>query len=291
MKLKDQRRLVSPQSVVRNLAGLKSDSFIGFLPAIRSNPKAEHALLDLRAIALRFLDIEFLAFVRPAHSEPAYMLDAGIDAIGYAAFVQSSYRDYPGIHENLRALHEHLLDTSAPDIVNYDLQAFLITLRAARETLPTLAAATTALEPLLTDDRIFGLSRRSAECSRYLRRISSKRQQFTRYLGELADLNEAVAGLLPLLQEEPDETALSYREIRERINATRGRRQPGAAWRRTSGGPGSQTAVEPPAAKTGTSNAAQAQLLPSCFGGGRRSHLTGQRIPRVDRADVHSGPL
>jgi cobalamin biosynthesis protein CobT len=231
MKLKDQRRLVSPQSVVRNLAGLKSDSFTGFLPVIRSNPKAEHALLDLRAIALRFLDIEFLTFVRPAHSEPAYMLDAGIDAIGYAAFVQSSYRDYPGIHENLRALHEHLVDTSAPDIVNYDLQAFLITLRAARETLPALAAATTALEPLLTDDRIFGLARTSKDCARYLRRISSKGQQFARYLGELAELNEAVAGLLPLLQEEPDETAISYREIRERIDATRAdvsRAQPGA---------------------------------------------------------------
>lgn len=231
MKLKDQRRLVSPQSVVRNLAGLKSDSFIGFLPAIRSNPKAEHALYDLRAIALRFLDIEFLAFVRPAHAEPAYMLDAGIDAIGYAAFVQSQYREYPGIHDNLRALHEHLLDASAPDIVNYDLQAFLMSLRAAREALPVLAAATTALEPLLTDDRIFALARRSPEGAKYLRRIFNKRQQFTRFLGELTDLNEAVAGLLPLLQEEPDEIVLSYREIKERIGITHrdtGRAQAGA---------------------------------------------------------------
>ena len=83
------------------------------------------------------------------------MLDAGIDVIGYAAFVQSRYREYAGIHKNLDALHEYLLDAPATDIINYDLQAFLITLRVAREALPALAAATTALEPLLTEERIF----------------------------------------------------------------------------------------------------------------------------------------
>ena len=56
------------------------------------------------------------------------MLDAGIDVIGYAAFVQSKYWEYAGIHENLGALHEYLLNTHEPEIINYDLQAFLITL-------------------------------------------------------------------------------------------------------------------------------------------------------------------
>ena len=55
------------------------------------------------------------------------MLDAGIDVIGYAAFVQSRYREYAGIHKNLDALHEYLLNTPEPDIINYDLQAFLVT--------------------------------------------------------------------------------------------------------------------------------------------------------------------
>ena len=71
------------------------------------------------------------------------MLDAGIDVIGYAAFVQSRYREYAGIHKNLAALHDYLLDTPEPEIINYDLQAFLITLRAAREAMPALAATTT----------------------------------------------------------------------------------------------------------------------------------------------------
>ena len=72
---------------MRNLAGLKNDSAVGFLPVIPLNPRAERALHDLRAIALRFLDVEFLTAIRPSHSEPAYMLDAGVDVIGYAAFV------------------------------------------------------------------------------------------------------------------------------------------------------------------------------------------------------------
>src|SRR6188472_1196895 len=105
------RRSANPQDVLRSLAGLKSDISVGFLPVIPSNPKAEHALLDLRAIALRFLDVEFLAAIRPSHSAPAYMLDAGIDVIGHAAFVQSRYREYAGILKNLAALHDYLLDT------------------------------------------------------------------------------------------------------------------------------------------------------------------------------------
>ena len=59
-------------------------------------------------------------------------LQADIDVIGYAAFVQSSYREYVGIHKNLGALHDYLLNTPKPDIINYDLQAFLIALGAAR---------------------------------------------------------------------------------------------------------------------------------------------------------------
>src|SRR5262245_40878009 len=148
--MRKRRLSANPQGVLRNLAGLKSGSSVGFLPVILSHPAAEHALHDLRAIALRFLDIEFLAAIRPSHSEPAHMLDAGIDVIGYAAFVQSRYREYVGIHKNLGALHDYLLRTPEPDIVNYDLQAFLVTLSAAREAMPALAAATVALEPLLT---------------------------------------------------------------------------------------------------------------------------------------------
>src|SRR5215470_3860312 len=106
-----KRRLANPQDVLRNLAGLRSGSSVGFLPVILSSPKAEHALYDLRAIALRFLDIEFLAAIRPSHSDPAHALDAAIDVIGYAAFVQSSYREYAGIRENLGALHDWLLNT------------------------------------------------------------------------------------------------------------------------------------------------------------------------------------
>src|SRR6185312_1356352 len=98
-----KRSLANPQGVLRSLAGLKSDSPLGPLPVILSHPKAEHALHDLRAIALRFLDVEFLAAIRPSHAEPAAMLDACVDVIGYAAFVQSRYRDYAGIHNNLGA--------------------------------------------------------------------------------------------------------------------------------------------------------------------------------------------
>src|SRR4051812_34401609 len=209
-----QRRLANPQDVLRSLAGLKSGTPVGFLPVILSNPKAEHAFYDLRAIALRFLDTEFLAAIRPSHSDPAYMLDAGIDAIGYAAFVQSEYREYAGIHKNLAALHDYLLNTTEPDIVNYDVQAFLITLQAARQAMPALAAATTALEPLLTEERIF---RRSGprEHAKLVRRLHDKRQQFATFFGALGDLNEVVARLFPLLLEEPDETVLSYLEMKE----------------------------------------------------------------------------
>jgi hypothetical protein len=217
-----KRRLANPQGVLRSLAGLKSDASVGFLPVILSNPKAEHALYDLRAIALRFLDIQFLTAIRPSHSEPAYILDASIDVIGYAVFVQSKYREYAGIHENLGALHEYLLNTPDPEIINYDLQAFLMTLRAAREVTPALAAATATLDPLLTEDRIFGISKTAPERAKLIRRIYNKRSQFAKFFDGLGDLNEIVAGLFPLLQEEPDETVLSYSEMQEKIRATRG---------------------------------------------------------------------
>ena len=227
-----KRRSANPQDVLRSLAGLKSDSAVGFLPVIPSNPKAEHALYDLRATALRFLDTEFLAAIRPSHSDPAYMLDAGIDVIGYAAFVQSRYREYVGIHKNLEALHEYLLSTPEPEIINYDLQAFLVTLRAAREAMPALAAATAALEPLLTEERIFRTSRKLPEHAKLIRRIHSKRRQFAKFFGGLDDLNEVVAAFFPLLQEEPDEIVLSYREMKDKIHAMRGsarQTQPDAA--------------------------------------------------------------
>ena len=217
-----KRLLANPHDVLRNLAGLKSGSPVGFLPVILSNPKAERALHDLRAIALRFLDVEFLTAIRPSYSERAYMLDAGIDVIGYAAFVQSSYREYAGIHENLGALHKYLLNTTETEIVNYDLQAFLVTLRVAREAMPTLAATTTALEPLLTDERLFRISKRPHENAKLIRRIYSKRHQFAKFFGGLGDLNEVVAGFFPLLMEEPDEAVLSYLEMKEKIRATRG---------------------------------------------------------------------
>ena len=212
----------NPHDVLRSLAGLKSGSPVGFLPVVLSNPKAERALHDLRAVALRFLDVEFVTAIRPSHSEPAHMLDAGIDVIGYAAFVQSRYREYAGIHKNLGALHEYLLTTSGTDIINYDLQAFLITLRVARETVPALAAATTALEPLLTDEQTLGTARRPHENAKLIRRIYSKRHQFAKFFGRLADLNEVVAGFFPLLMEEPDEAVLSYLEMKEKIRATLG---------------------------------------------------------------------
>ena len=217
-----KRLSANPHDVLRSLAGLKSGSPVGFLPVVLSNPKAERALHDLRAVALRFLDVEFVTAIRPSHSEPAHMLDAGIDVIGYAAFVQSRYREYAGIHKNLGALHEYLLTTSGTDIINYDLQAFLITLRVARETVPALAAATTALEPLLTDEQTLGTARRPHENAKLIRRIYSKRHQFAKFFGRLADLNEVVAGFFPLLMEEPDEAVLSYLEMKEKIRATLG---------------------------------------------------------------------
>jgi Cobalamin biosynthesis protein CobT VWA domain len=221
-----KRLLANPQRVLRSLAGLKNGSSVGFLPAIPSSPKAEHALYDLRAIALRFLDMEFLAAIRPSHSDPAYMLDAGIDVIGYAAFVQGRYREYAGIHANLAALHEFLLNTPEPEIINYDLQAFLITLRAAREAMPALAATTAALEPLLTQERIFGISGRPPEYAKLLRRIYDKRRQFTKFFGGSSDLNEIVAGFFPLLQEEPDDIVLSYLEMKEKLRVARGNQLP-----------------------------------------------------------------
>jgi hypothetical protein len=217
-----RRPLANPEGVLRHLAGLKNDSPVGFLPVSLSSPKAAHALHDLRAIALRFLDMEFLTAIRPSHSEPAYMLDAGIDVIGYAAFVQSRYREYAGIHKNLVALNEYLLSTPEPDIINYDLQAFFIILRAAREAMPALAAATSALESLLTDKRIFRMSGRSPEYAKIIRRLYDKRQQFAKFFGGSIDLNEIVAGFFPLLLEEPDEIVLSYLEMKEKIRATRG---------------------------------------------------------------------
>jgi hypothetical protein len=221
-----KRRIANPQGVLRNLAGLKSDTSVGFLPVILSNPKAEHALYDLRAIALRHLDTEFLAAVRPSDSDKAQMLDAGIDVIGYAAFVQSRYWDYPGIHNNLGALHDYLLNTPEPDIINYDLQTFLVTLRAAREAMPALAVATAALEPLLTEDRIFRRSGKPPDHAKLIRRIHSKRQQFAKFFGQLSDLNDVLAGFFPLLLEEPDETVLGYLEMKEKIRATRGNAAP-----------------------------------------------------------------
>ena len=217
-----ERRLHNPQGVLRNLAGLKSAGSVGFLPVIPSNPKAERALYDLRAIALRFLDTEFITAIRPSRSDPAYMFDAAIDVIGYAAFVQSRYREYAGIHKNLDALHEYLLSTPKPEIINYDLQAFLVTLCAAREAMSALAATTVALEPLLTEERIFGISGRPPDCAKLIRRIYNRRRQFAKFFGALSDLNEVVARFFPLLWEEPDETLLSYRETKEKIRAARG---------------------------------------------------------------------
>jgi cobaltochelatase CobT len=218
-----KKRLVAdPRGVLRSLAGLRNGSAVGYLPVIPSNPQAEHALLDLRAIALRHLDSEFLAAIRPSHSEPAYMLDAGIDVIGYAAFLQSRYRDYAGIHNNLGALHAYLLNTPDPDIGNYDLQAFLVILRAAREAMPALATTTAALAPLLTEERIFRFSGRPPERAKLIRRLYHQRQRFAPFFGRLSDVNEIVAGLFPLLMEEPDETVLSYRAIKEQLRAVRG---------------------------------------------------------------------
>ena len=89
--------LVDPEHLVRlqaRLIGKRKNLAIGSLPTVPWDPKAAQALRgfhDLRAIALRFLDAEFVAAIRPVHTEPGCMFDAGIDAIGYAAFALSEY--------------------------------------------------------------------------------------------------------------------------------------------------------------------------------------------------------
>lgn len=212
--------------MLKSLAGLtgrKRTTPVGSLPTIPWDPKAKQALkgfYDLRALALRFLDTEFVTAIRPVHTEQAHMFDAGLDAMGYVAFVSSEYAQYSGIQNNLQALHEYLLTTPNLEIMQYDLAAFLIVLRAARETLPELAARTRDLAPLLTEERIFQLSgRRPAEFSRIIRRLFNKRQQFAKFLHSLSALNEAVAAFFPLLQHEPDETVLDYRALMEKIRA------------------------------------------------------------------------
>ncbi|MCC6777202.1 MAG: hypothetical protein IT537_11325 [Hyphomicrobiales bacterium] len=218
-----KRRLsANPQDVLRSLGGLRSGTAVGFLPVIPSNPTAERALCDLRAIALRFLDLELLAAIRPSHAAPAHMLDAAVDVIGYAAFVQSRYREYVGIHKNLDALHAYLLRPSEPDIVGYDLRAFLVILRAAREALPALATRTEALEPVLTEARIFRDSGRSPDDAKLIRRLHTNHEQFAKFFGRIDDLNEIVAACCQLLLEEPDDVVLGYRELTERIRAARG---------------------------------------------------------------------
>ena len=212
--------------MLKSLAGLtgpKRNTPVGSLPTIPWDPKADRALkgfYDLRALALRFLDTEFVTAIRPAHTEQAYMFDAGLDAMGYVAFSSSEYANYSGIQNNLHALHGYLLKTPNLQIMQYDLAAFLIVLRAARETLPELAARTLDLEPLLTEERIFQLSgRRSSEFSRVIRGLFNKRQQFAKFFHPLSELNEAVAAFFPLLQHDPDKTVLGYRALMEKIRA------------------------------------------------------------------------
>ena len=223
---KKRRLSVNPEDMLRSLAGLtgpRRNTPVGSLPTIPWDPKAEQALkglYDLRALALRFLDTEFVTAIRPAHTEQATMFDAGLDAMGYVAFASSEYANFPGIQENLQALHRYLLQTPNLEIMQYDLAAFLIGLRAARETLPGLAARTLDLEPLLTEERIFQLSgKRPSEFSGIIRRLFGKRQQFAKYFVPLSALNEAVAAFFPLLQHEPDSSSLDYRALMERIRA------------------------------------------------------------------------
>jgi len=223
---KKRRLSVNPEDMLRSLAGLtgpRRNTPVGSLPTIPWDPKAEQALkgfYDLRALALRFLDTEFVTAIRPAHTEQANMFDAGLDAMGYVAFASSEYANFPGIQKNLQALHRYLLQTPNLEIMQYDLAAFLIGLRAAREMLPGLAARTLDLEPLLTEERIFQLSgKRPSEFSRMLRGLFNKRQQFAKFFHPLSELNEAVAAFFPLLQHEPDETILGYRALMERIRA------------------------------------------------------------------------
>jgi len=217
---------VNPEDMLKSLAGLtgpKRNTPVGFLPTIPWDPKAEQALkgfYDLRALALRSLDTEFVTAIRPLHTEQAYMFDAGLDAMGYVAFASGEYTKYPGIKNNLQALHEYLLKTPNLQIMQYDLAAFLIVLRAARETLPELAARTLDLEPLLSEERIFQLSgKRRSEFSRIIRGLFNKRQQFAKSFHPLSELNEAVAAFFPLLQHESDKTILGYRALMEKIRA------------------------------------------------------------------------
>lgn len=216
----------NPEDTLRSLAGLtgrKRHTPVGSLPVIPWDPKAAQALkgfYDLRALALRFLDTDFVAAIRPVHSEQAQMFDAGLDAIGYAAFALSEYATWPGIGTNLAALHDYLLKTPDPQILQYDLAAFLIVLRAAREALPALAARTADLAPLLDEARIFQIAgRRPPDFARLLRALFNQRQQFARRLRALSELNEVVAAFFPLLQHEPDATLLDYRALMEKIRA------------------------------------------------------------------------
>jgi len=245
---------VNPEDTLKNLAGLtgpKRNTPVGSLPTIPWDPKAEQALkgfYDLRALALRFLDTEFVTAIRPVHVEQAYMFDAALDAMGYVAFATSEYASYPGIQSNLQALQDYLLKTPNLQIMQYDLAAFLIVLRAARETVPALAARTPGLEPLLTEERIFQLSgKRPSEFSRVIRGLFNKRQQFAQFFHPLTELNEAVAAFFPLLQHEPDETILDYRALMEKIraaskNAGAGARHEPAASNTQPGGRGKRSA-------------------------------------------------
>ena len=234
---------VDPEHLVRlqaRLIGKRKNVAIGSLPIVPWDPKAARALrgfYDLRAIALRFLDAEFVAAIRPVHTEPGCMFDAGIDAIGYAAFALSEYRQYPGIQNNLNALHDYLTKTPDLMIEQYDLSAFLIVLRAAREAIPELATRTSALEPLLTEERIFHLSRKMpSEYSRLLRRLYTNRGELSALFEKLdgnslgqknpgeanVELNEVVAALFPLLQQEPEEVRLGYQALADKIRSTSG---------------------------------------------------------------------
>jgi hypothetical protein len=234
---------VDPEHLVRlqaRLIGKRRSVAIGSLPTVPWDPKAAPALrgfYDLRAIALRFLDAEFVAAIRPVHTEPACMFDAGIDAIGYAAFALSEYRQYLGIQNNLAALHHYLIGTPDLIIEQYDLSAFLIVLSAAREAIPELAALTSALAPLLKEERIFQLSRRMpSEYSKLLRRLYNNRADLAALFRKLdghspgqnnlgdvnIEWNEVVAALFPLLQQEPDELRLGYQGLADRIRSTSG---------------------------------------------------------------------
>jgi hypothetical protein len=217
---------VNPVDMLKNMAGLtgrKRNTPVGSLPVIPWDPKAEQALkgfYDLRALAFRFLDTEFVTAIRPAHAEQACMFDAGLDAMGYVAFAASEHANYPGTAGNLQALHAHLVNTPNLEIMQYDLAAFLIVLRAARETLPALAARTRDLEPLLTEERIFQLAgKRNSDFSRILRGLFAGRSEFAAYFRSLNTLNDAVAAFFPLLQHEPDKSGLGYHAMMDRIRA------------------------------------------------------------------------